>query len=108
MEMGLVKRDGTFYLTARPVSYEAGLVKKKTAFDQTGVRCKDKFLPRIGKDHTLRIISDTVSTELYLNDVAITSVAHLFKRCALWNWDCRKYTYKKVGNIHRLSFALCF
>ena len=25
----------------------------------------------------MRIISDTVSTELYLNDVAVTSVAHL-------------------------------
>lgn len=44
MEMGLVKRDGTFYLTARPVSYEAGLVKKRLLFSRGRKPQKDRTL----------------------------------------------------------------
>ena len=39
---------------------------------------KDIFLPRIGREHVLRIIADTNSAEFYLNDMALTTVSHDF------------------------------
>lgn len=42
-----------------------------------GVKCGTALLPRAERETRLQIISDTVSTELYLNGTAITAAAHL-------------------------------
>ncbi len=58
-----------------------GLVIHGIHFPERGPRpaeTKDIFLPRIGAESRLRIIADTNSAEFYLNDTALTTVAHDF------------------------------
>lgn len=61
---------------AGDTSYEMKFFGLTVRADKTGVFCKDVFLPRIGAENTLQIISDTFSTELYLNGVSLSVVAH--------------------------------
>lgn len=64
-------------IDAGDTSYEMKFFGLTLRADKTGVFCKEVFLPRIGEENRLQIISDTFSTELYLNGVSVSVVAHM-------------------------------